>query len=63
MKQQSSCLLQACRVKGSLYMDSKAWETMQTVHNTTAEENTFIAADAPIYWPFECGPFEHKATH
>ncbi len=44
-------------------MDSKAWETMQTVHNTTAEENTFIAADAPIYWPFECGPFEHKATH
>ena len=47
-------LLQGCYVNGSLHMDDETW---QSVQQKNADANTFIAATATVYWPFEEGPF------
>ena len=55
-------LLQGCYINGSLHMDDKTWKSVQTVQQQNADPNTFIAAKATVYWPFEEGPFVYEAN-
>lgn len=52
-------LLQGCYINGSLHMDDETW---QTVQQKNADPNTFVAAKATVYWPFEDGPFVYEAN-
>lgn len=52
-------LLQGCCINGSLHMDDEAW---QSVQQKNADSNTFMAAKATVYWPFEEGPFVYEAN-
>ena len=50
-------VLQGGCVKGSLYLNDEAWQAIQTGHNGTGNHNTFLAADAPAYWPLQLRHF------
>ncbi|DBA69639.1 TPA: hypothetical protein ACH3X2_012700 [Trebouxia sp. C0005] len=56
-----SCKVQmkGCCINGSLHMDDEAW---QSVQQKNADSNTFMAAKATVYWPFEEGPFVYEAN-
>ncbi|DBB01102.1 hypothetical protein WJX77_003106 [Trebouxia sp. C0004] len=54
--------LKGCYINGSLHMDDAAWQSVQTVQQKNADLNTFIAAKATVYWPFEEGPFVYEAN-
>jgi len=51
--QRYSIRLSCCRIEAF---------TVQTVQQKNADPNTFVAAKATVYWPFEEGPFAYEAN-
>ena len=59
---QASDLLQGCCINGGAHMNETAWQTVWAAPKNVAEPNTFVAADGPVYWPYEDGPFIYEPS-